>query len=125
MVWKYILMSFICGITIGIIIMWFKKRNITQKQSFHNQDNKHNYNERENKLINHFINTADLLNDITQCHCKFYKYMSESAQNLLKNHNVKKDLLNKEILSKKINNDIKNNNKTPFEKTQPRDYSER
>ncbi|AKC60230.1 ZapG family protein [Blochmannia endosymbiont of Camponotus (Colobopsis) obliquus] len=119
--WKYISISFIFGLILGIMIAWLRqyifKQNLSIKNYTHNNINK--LNEYETKLINHFTHIAALLNDINNHHCKFHQYMSNSIHDLLKNKNLEYNVIPyNDSLSKKNNNDLKSN------KMQPRDYSE-
>lgn len=122
MIWIcVIIVSLLAGIGIGLMLMYYKDRNLLKNQKvLHNelQNNKIKLNEYQKKLNNHFTYNIELLNRIAENYRSLYQNMTKSASFFLPNIHTKDNMCSFHIQ----NESKKDNEHLPVEV--PRDYSE-
>lgn len=123
MIWIcMIIFNLLIGVGIGIMIMYYKDRNLLKNQkNLYNelQNNKTQLNEYQKRLNNHFSDNIELLNKIAENYRNLYQNMIKNASFFLPNTHTKDN-----TCSFYIKNEHKTNDEClPMEV--PRDYSEK
>lgn len=118
--WEYIFISFFVGIFMGIILMYYKNRNLLNNQKImykELENNKKKLNEYQQELNQHFTYSIDLLNNMADNYRRLYHNIKKSANFFLPNIHIPE---NSYTLHSNTNN--ANNEKLSIEV--PRDYSD-
>ncbi len=83
----------IIGLVIGGLFMYFSLRNKSTGQSVKAvEEQLQNY---QQDVENHFAKTADLIDNLTNSYKEVFEHLSESAENLLTEEQIKNQLINR------------------------------
>lgn len=120
MKWEYIFTSFFIGVFTGIILMYYKNRNLLNNQKIMHKElhnNKIKLNEYQQELNQHFTYSIDLLNKMANNYRQLYHNIKKSANFFLPNIRIQE---NPYTIHTNTNNT--DNEKLSIEV--PRDYSD-
>lgn len=122
MTWVYIFINLLIGIIIGMIVMYYKNRNLLHHQkTIHNelQNNKIKLHKYQQELNNHFTHNIELLDKMADNYRQLYHNIKKSANFFLPNIHIQDNLYTTVHSSFKKNVE---NEQLPIEA--PRDYSD-
>lgn len=81
------------GLVIGGLFMYFSVKSKTSGQSVKAvEEQLHNY---QQDVESHFAKTADLIDNLTNSYKEVFEHLSESAENLLTEEQIKNQLINR------------------------------
>lgn len=87
------IMAGIVGLVIGGVFMYFAQKNKTTGKSVKAvEEQLENY---QQDVESHFAKTADLIDNLTNSYKEVFEHLSDSAENLLTEEQIKNQLINR------------------------------
>ncbi|MEY8711800.1 hypothetical protein A9B99_15000 [Mangrovibacter phragmitis] len=119
MTWEYALIGLVVGIIIGAVAMRFGNRKLRQQQAlqYELEKNKAELEEYREELVNHFAQSAELLDNMARDYRQLYQHMAKSSSSLLPEMSDETNPFRNRLEDSEANND-----QAPVQI--PRDYSE-
>lgn len=120
MTWEYALIGLVVGIIIGAVTIRFGNRKLRQQQILQHQleRNKIELDNYRQELTNHFVRSAELLDNIANDYRQLYQHISKGSISLLPSQYGEDNPFLHYITNVKADN-----NPSPAE-IQPRDYQD-
>lgn len=112
--WVYFLMAGGLGLLLGMLLMYlFQRKSTTSPDVKTIQKQLDSY---QNQVENHFAKTADLIDNLTDSYQQVFEHLSESAEDLLSEEQIKNQLAgrkSREVTIKYLKGDFQETKKPP------------
>ncbi len=104
------------GLIVGALFMYFASKNTSSEQSVKAvQEKLDNY---QSEVEDHFAQTADLIDNLTESYKEVFNHLSESAEKLLTEEQIQNQLINRrsrEVTIKYLKGSDTDDDKNPAE----------
>ncbi len=109
--WILILSAGLLGLAIGVAVMYLLNQRKGQQHSVREMEKK--LDDYQHKVEDHFAKTADLIDNLTDSYQAVFSHLSESAEELLTDEQIRQQLINRrsrEVTIKYLKSDDVNDN---------------